>query len=321
MAAEHAHDHTHGHNHSDLFHTHAPAGKMKQAFFLAAIILIAEVVFGLLSNSLALLADAWHMLTDVLAIGLAWFALNQAKKKPNQKMTFGYDRAGIIAAAINGLTLIFITLWILYSAIERIRNPVEVGSWGMFAGAGIGVIVNLIIIFALNGEGDNLNVKAAMLHVIGDVGASIGVIIAGGIIYFTGWDIVDPIISVAIAIIVAFGAFKICKQSFSILMESTPKNMDIGDISKTIKSRNGVASLHDLHVWSLTSGKHMLSCHIVLEENIEPAEHQKMLRQIEHDLHHLGIGHVTIQIEDQSHHHEETTFCAMNHDHHHVHQH
>ncbi|WEG12147.1 cation diffusion facilitator family transporter [Pullulanibacillus sp. KACC 23026] len=123
MSHSHTHDHDHDHDHSGLFHTHAPAGKMKQAFFLAMIILVAELIFGLISNSLALLADAWHMATDVLAIGLSWYALVQAKKPANRYMTFGYERAGILAAAVNGLTLVLITIWILYSAVTRLMIP------------------------------------------------------------------------------------------------------------------------------------------------------------------------------------------------------
>ncbi|MFQ3544595.1 cation diffusion facilitator family transporter [Halobacillus rhizosphaerae] len=312
MAHQHEHDHDHhDHDHSDLFHSHAPAGKMKQAFFLAMIILAAELVFGILSHSLALLADAWHMATDVLAIGLAWFALHISKKSADKTMTFGYERAGILAAALNGLTLIGITIWILYSAIERIINPVDVGGWGMFAGAGIGLVVNLIIIFVLNGDEDNLNVKAALLHVIGDVGASAGVIIAGIIIHFTGWYIIDPIISLIIAVIIAFSAWNICKQSFRILMESKPKNVEIDQVIQTMKKQDAVADLHDLHVWSITSGKNALACHLVLKEDVPFSEHQQILRTIEHDLAHIGIGHVTIQIEDHNHPHEEDTFCAM----------
>ena len=131
MEHSHSHNHEHKHDHSGIFHTHAPAGKMKQAFFLAIIILISEIVFGIISNSMALLADAWHMATDVAAIGLSWFALVQAKKPPNKKMTFGYERAGILAAAINGLTLVAITIWILYSAIGRIIHPEPVTGLGM----------------------------------------------------------------------------------------------------------------------------------------------------------------------------------------------
>lgn len=313
-----SHDHHHDHDHNDLFHTHAPAGKMKQAFFLAMIILVSEVVFGLLSHSLALLADAWHMATDVLAIGLTWFALNQSKKSANKTMTYGYERAGILAAALNGITLILITVWILYSAIERMIHPVNVGSWGMFAGAGIGLVVNFIILFALNGEGDNLNVKAALLHVIGDVGASAGVIVAGVIIALTGWTIVDPLISVIIAIIIAFSAWNICKQSFRILMEASPSNVDMSEVAATIQSHENISGFHDLHVWCITNGKNALSCHLVLE-NVDHTKHQDILREIEQQLSQLNIHHVTIQIEDSAHPHKNNTYCSLDEDHAHVH--
>lgn len=321
MSHTHDHAHEHDHDHSGLFHTHAPADKMKLSFFLAMIILAAELVFGFLSNSLALLADAWHMATDVLSIGLAWFALNQAKKPANKNMTFGYERAGILAAALNGLTLIVITAWILWSAIHRIISPETVGSWGMFVGAGIGLVVNLIIIFTLNGEGHNLNVNAALLHVIGDVGASVGVIVAGIIIALTGWEIVDPLISVGIAVIIAFSAWKICKKSFSILMESTPDGVDLDKIAETITSIQGVEDVHDLHAWTITSGKNALSCHVVLDGQIAVSESQMILREIEKQLTDLNIGHTTIQVEDPNHPHEDSLLCNLENGNEHGHTH
>ncbi|MEC5270262.1 cation diffusion facilitator family transporter [Heyndrickxia coagulans] len=318
----HTNSHNHSHDHSNIFHSHAPSGKMKQAFFLAMIILVAEIVFGIISNSLALLADAWHMATDVAAIGLSWFALEQSKKSPNKKMTFGYERAGIIAAAINGLTLVLVTFWIFYSAIGRVINPEPVGSWGMFIGAGIGLVVNIFIIFRLKGDEENLNVKAALLHVIGDVGASAGVIIAGVIIYFTNWQIVDPILSVFIAILVAFSAWNIIKQSFRILMQATPQNIDLNALSEKIRSVNGVKSVHDLHVWAQTTGQNFLTCHAVLNENIKLSESRSILEKINEQLKMQGIQHSTIQIEDPNIPHEDTLICAeIQHSHDHEHDH
>jgi cobalt-zinc-cadmium efflux system protein len=327
MGHSHHHDHeSHGHDHSGILHTHAPAGKMKQAFFLAMIILIAEIVFGIISNSLALLADAWHMATDVAAIGLSWFALEQAKRPPNKKMTFGYERAGILAAAINGLTLVIITLWILYSAVGRILHPQPVTGMGMFIGAGIGLVVNLFIIFALNGEGDNLNVKAALLHVIGDVGASAGVIIAATIIYFTGWLIVDPLLSVAIAILVAFSAWNIIKKSFRILMQATPSNINLDEIAGKIKGITGILGVHDMHIWALGSGQNFLSCHVVVDENIPIKETQGILEEINKCLKSLDIQHSTVQLEGQSNSHKDQLICTeigqdQHHDHDHGHHH
>ena len=325
MGHSHDHSHSHDHDHSGLFHTHAPAGKMKQAFFLAMIILIAELVFGLLSNSLALLADAWHMATDVLAIGLSWFALVQAKKPADKQMTFGYERAGILAAAVNGLTLVIITLWILYSAITRMMHPEHVGGMGMFAGAAIGVVINLIIIFALNGEGDNLNVKATLLHVIGDLGASVGVIIAAILIHFTGLEIIDPILSVLIALIVAFSAWNIIKKSFAILMEATPKGIQLDEIANVIKSVPGISSVHDLHIWTLTGDRHFLTCHAVIEDGISLTGAHQLLTKINQELCKSGIQHSTIQLEDCSTSHSDDLICkdagghGHSHDHHHDH--
>jgi cobalt-zinc-cadmium efflux system protein len=327
MSHSHGHSHSHDHDHGGIFHTHAPAGKMKQAFFLAMIILIAELVFGLLSNSLALLADAWHMATDVLAIGLSWFALVQAKKPANKQMTFGYERAGILAAAVNGLTLVVITFWILYSAITRMMHPEHVGGTGMFIGAAIGVIINLIIIFALNGEGDNLNVKATLLHVIGDLGASAGVIIAAILIYFTSLEIIDPILSVLIALIVAFSAWNIIKKSFAILMEATPKGIQLDEIATHIKSVPGIAGVHDLHIWTLTGDRNFLTCHAVLEEGVSLTQAGQLLTKINFELGKSGIHHSTIQLEDCSTSHKDDLICkdagghTHSHDHHHDHDH
>lgn len=316
-----SHSHDHDHDHEDIFHNHAPAGKMKQAFFLAMLILAAELIFGILSNSLALLADAWHMATDVASIGLAWFALEQAKKTANKKMTFGYDRAGILAAAVNGISLVAITVWILYSAITRIMNPEPIGGIGMFIGAGIGLLVNLYIIFILNGEEDNLNVKAALLHVIGDVGASAGVIIGALVIYFTGWEAIDPILSVLIAILVAFSAWNIIKQSFRILMQAAPKNVEIDDLVETIKAISGVKSVHDLHTWTLTSGKNFLSCHVVLDKDYALSETQNVRQEITHQLEHKGIQHTTVQLEDPSTNHDDELICNHTFEHNHSHGH
>jgi len=306
----HHHDHDHHHDHGGLFHTHAPAGKMKQAFFLALIILISELVFGFISNSLALLADAWHMATDVAAIGLSWFALVQAKKPPNKRMTFGYERAGILAAAVNGLTLIVMTVWILYSAVGRIIHPETVTGMGMFIGAGIGLVVNLIILFALNGEGHNLNVKAALLHVIGDVGASAGVIIAGVIIYFTGWQIVDPILSVVIAIIVAFSAWNIIKKSFHILMQAAPYDLDLEEIAEKIKTVENVQGVHDFHIWELGSGQKFFTCHIVIPQNLRISETQEILDNVNKVLKTFDIRHTTIQLEGTNTTHKDQLICA-----------
>lgn len=305
----HDHAHAHDHDHGDVFHSHAPIGKMKLAFFLTLIILVVEVIGGYISHSLALLSDAGHVLTDIAAIGLSWFAMHQAQKPASEKFTYGYHRSGILAAFINALTLIVIALIILGEAYRRLQNPQPVESTWMFISASVGLIVNLYLGFGLSKE-ENINVKSAVLHMIGDALASAGVIIGGVIIVFTGWYVVDPILSVLIAFLIAFGAWKIVKQTVGILMEGTPSGISTEEVVKQIRSVKEILDVHDMHIWSITSGKNALSCHVVLKGDISLRESQIILRDIEHKLLHLGIGHVTIQMEDEEHPHDDSVICS-----------
>lgn len=309
MPENHNHQHGHDHDHGDVFHSHAPIGKMKLAFFLTLIILVVELIGGFISHSLALLSDAGHVVTDIAAIGLSWFAMDQSQKPASEHFTYGYHRSGILAAFINAMALIVIAAFILYEAIDRLRNPHPVGSTWMFISASVGLILNLFLGFGLNKE-ENINVKSAVLHMIGDAMASAGVIIGGVIILFTGWYMVDPILSVLIAILIAFGAWQIVKQTLRILMEGTPKGISLEEVMETIRSIKGVLNVHDLHVWSITSGKNALSCHVVLNNMTNFQESQVILRQIEHELLHVGIGHATIQMENEEHSHDESAVCS-----------
>lgn len=318
MSDKHNHNHDHGHDHGDVFHSHAPIGKMKLAFFLTLIILIVELIGGFISHSLALLSDAGHVLTDIAAIGLSWFAMHQSQKPASEKYTYGYHRSGILAAFINAMTLIVIAVVILYEAIDRFKNPQPVGSTWMFISASVGLIMNLYLGLGLSKE-ENINAKSAVLHMIGDAMASAGVIVGGIIILFTGWDIVDPLLSVLIACLIAFGAWKIVKQTVGVLMEGTPKGVSLEDVIEKIRSVKGVLNVHDLHVWSITSGKNALSCHVVLNNQITFQDSQVILREIEHKLQHQGIGHATVQLENEEHPHDESAICSTSeheHDHH-----
>lgn len=282
---------------------------MKTAFFLTVIILVVEVIGGLLSHSLALLSDAGHVVTDIGAIGLSWFALKQAEKPSDQKMTYGYYRSGILAALMNAIALILITIWILLEAYGRFQNPEHVTPTWMFISAGVGLLMNLYLGLGMRGEED-INVKSAVLHMLGDAAASAGVIIAGIIILFTKWYVIDPILSVLIAVLIAFGAWRIVKQTAGILMEGTPKGIDFEQVVQTIRQVPGVHDAHDVHIWSITSGKNALSCHIVLDGDMTVSESQKVLRDMESRLVQMGIGHVTIQTEDCEHPHEDSELCA-----------
>lgn len=296
--------------HNGHTHTHRMArNSLRLAFFLTVIILVAELVGGLLANSLALLSDAGHVVTDIFALGLAWFATVQAERPANARKTFGYHRVGILAALVNAVTLIVIAFAILLEAIQRFQHPEPVQPLIMFLAAGIGVVVNLIIGFGLLREGDNLNVRAAMMHVFGDVGASAGVIVAGIIILLTGWTIVDPLLSVGIAVLIAVGAWRILRETTDILLEAVPKGLSMLDLVRDMKSVQGVQDVHDLHVWCITSNMNALSCHALIDD-LPPSDSSAILHSLNTILSEkYHIGHATIQFECQPH---QETYCAVN---------
>ena len=296
--------------HSGHNHTHGLArNSLRLAFFLTLIILIAELVGGLLANSLALLSDAGHVVTDIFALGLAWFATVQAERPPNARKTFGYHRVGILAAMVNAVTLIVIAFAILLEAIQRFQHPEPVQPLIMFMAAGIGIVINLIIGFGLKKEANNLNVRAAMLHVFGDVGVSAGVIVAGIIIFLTGWTFVDPLLSVGIAVLIAIGAWRILRETTDILLEAVPKGVSMPGLVKDMKSVEGIEDVHDLHVWGITSNMYALSCHALIAD-VPPSDSSVILHSLNmmlSDKYH--IGHVTIQFECDPH---QETYCAVN---------
>jgi cobalt-zinc-cadmium efflux system protein len=272
---------------------------LKQAFFLTAVILLVESVAGVVSHSLAVLADAGHILTDVIALGLAWFAVEQAKRPADSRRTYGYHRVGILTAMINGATLIVIVGAVAIEAVRRFANPEPVQGGLVIVSALIAIAVNTFITFRLkSGESEhNLNVRAAMLHVLGDLAASVGVIAAGVVILVTGWYPADPILSLGIAALIAWSAIRIVLDTGNILLEGVPQGMDVDAIGGSIKDTTGVDSLHDLHVWALAPEQVALSCHIVVSEELL-AEGEHLVRRLEQTLcAAFGIGHTTIQVE------------------------
>jgi cobalt-zinc-cadmium efflux system protein len=296
--------------HSGHNHTHGMArNSLRLAFFLTLIILIAELVGGILANSLALISDAGHVVTDIFALGLAWFATVQAERPANARKTFGYHRVGILAALVNAVTLIVIAFAILLEAIQRFQHPEPVQPLIMFLAAGIGIVVNLYIGFGLMREANNLNVRAAMLHVFGDVGASVGVIVAGIIILLTGWTFVDPLLSVGIAVLIAVGAWRILRETTDILMEAVPRGLSMPNLVKDMKSVEGVLDVHDLHVWSITSNMYALSCHALISD-LPTSDSSAILKSLNTMLSEkYHIGHATIQFECDPH---QGIYCAVN---------
>ena len=249
-------------------HMHAMKRRtLRTAFLLTLVILAVEVAGGLLSHSLALLSDAGHTLTDVAALGLAWFAAAQAERPANARKTFGYHRTGILAAQVNALTLILMVGAIGFDAIQRLQHPEPVAQWLMLVAAAVGMSLNLYIGLGLRREGsDNLNTRAAMLHVFGDVGASVAVIGGGVIILVTGWYPADPLISLCVAALIAWGAWRILRASVDILMEATPKGLNVAQLVRDMVAVPGVRDVHDLHIWSIAGGMHALSAHVQITE-------------------------------------------------------
>lgn len=322
MSMGHAgHDHTHG----------MAKQTLRLAFFLTVIILVAEVTGGLLANSLALLSDAGHVLTDIFALGLAWFATAQAERPANARNTFGYHRVGILAALVNSLTLILITFWILWEAIQRFQHPEAVQPLAMFLAASVGIGVNLFIGLGLQKEQDNLNVRAAALHVFGDIAASVAVIVAGGIILLTGWNMADPLLSIGIAVLIALGSWHILRETTDILLEAVPKEINLSALVRDMMRIPGVADVHDLHVWCITNGMSALSCHAQIDD-LPPSQSIPILASLERMLlEKYRIGHTTIQFESNAHEGhcraDEGLYCQLkiaanhNHDHNHDHDH
>lgn len=320
-----------GHEHHNHSHTHGMAKQtLRLAFFLTLIILAVELTGGLLANSLALLSDAGHVVTDIFALGLAWFAAVQAERPANASKTFGYHRVGILAALANAVTLILIAIAIIWEAVQRFQHPEPIQPLVMFIAAGIGIIVNLYIGFGLHKEESNLNVRAAMLHVFGDVGASVGVIVAGLIILLTGWTIADPLLSVGIALLIAVGAWRILRETTDILLEATPKGISMTSLVEDIEHIKGVQSVHDLHVWSITSDRYALSCHTLID-NLPPSDSAAILQAMTNLLNEkYHIGHSTIQFESEAHEgaycEQRGLYCCMetvnehNHEHDHSHE-
>lgn len=249
-------------------HEHVPTGrKLRVAFTLTLVILAVEVAAGFRANSLALLSDAGHILTDAFALGLAWFATRLADRPPNERNTFGYQRSSILAALANAATLIVVAVVVTIEAVSRLPHPPAVQSGFVIGAALAALVVNAYIAQTLHGDGaGNVNVRAALLHVVGDIAASAGVILAGAIIAVWHWQIVDPLLSIAIAALIGYGAWRVLRDTLFILMEGIPRGVDLDAIRGAMLEVPGVQEVHDLHVWSLSDGFHLLSAHVLVPE-------------------------------------------------------
>jgi len=261
-------------------------------------VMVVEVIGGILSNSLALFSDAGHMLADGMSIMLSLVALQLAMRPPSSTKTFGLYRLEILAALINGTTLTLISAYILYQAYHRLAAPQAVESQTMLWVAFVGLVANGIAAWAMKRSSkESLNIRGAYLHVLGDILSSLGVIIGGLIIHFTGWYVVDPILSVIICLVILRGAYVLVKDSTNILLEAVPKDVDLEEVQKTLKSIPGVRDLHHVHLWTITSGMHALSAHVLVGD-IRMSRTGTMRQEINKLLlEKYRISHSTIQFE------------------------
>lgn len=300
--------HTHSHNgHDHEAHHHGPGARrghhhevgrrgLTFVLLLTAGFMVVEFVGGWLANSLALMADAGHMLSDVGALALSLFALRVAMRPPTPGKSYGYLRMEILAALANGVTLVVISLVILWQAWQRIRQPEPVEGGLMIGVAGAGLLVNLVAAFLLHrSSGHSLNVRGAYLHVLGDLLGSVAAILAAVIILATGWVLADPIMSCVVAALILIGSWRLVRESVDILLEATPPGIDLAAVARSIMEVPGVTGVEDLHVWTLTSGVIAMSGHAQITDL---ADYRRILDEIHRRMHDdFGIHHVTVQLD------------------------
>ena len=292
-----------GHQHAQVRAGHER--KLWIALCLTSSFMIAEVIGAFVTGSLALLSDAAHMMTDALALAIALVAIQVAKRAADRKRTFGYARFEILAAAFNALLLFAVAFYILYEAWQRLRAPAEIQSTGMLVIALLGLIVNLVSMRLLSSASDeSLNVKGAYLEVWSDMLGSIGVIIAALVIMFTGWGWVDSVVAAAIGFWVLPRTWTLLKESMNVLLQGVPHGIDIDQVEQGIRRVPGVEDVHDLHIWALTSGKNVLSAHLVAAPT--SGSEQQTLSLVTQLLHEqFDSSHVTLQVENAGFHHDE----------------
>ena len=286
--AEHKHDHGR--------RSEKSLTRLKTALGLTFVYMIAEAVGGWLSNSLALLADAGHMLTDVAAMTLTLFAFWFAQRPATSKKTYGYYRLEILAAFVNGIALVLLSIWIIYEAFERLQTPPEVRGLEMTLIAAGGLAVNIVAAYLLHSDHKHdLNMRGAFLHVMGDLLGSVAAIMAGVLILAFGWVWADAAGSVLISLIIIFGAWRLILDSVNILLEGTPRHISLDAVESAILETDGVSGVHDLHVWTISSGIDALSAHISHDDSVVHSDLLAVVRSKLHDR--FGIDHLTIQME------------------------
>ena len=276
-------------------HHHAEK-RLTVTFGITILILVAEFIGGILSNSLALLSDAGHVLTDAFALGLSIIAAKISRKPSDYRATYGYQRVGLLAAVINGLSLLAIAGFIFFESYERFISPPSIDIPLMIVVAAFGLAGNVLMALIIGREHEDLNIRSAWLHVLGDTLSSIGVIVSGAIIYFTHWAYADPLASVAIGIIIVVGGVRVVKEALVIFLEMTPKGLHAEEIAKRICDMPEVLGVHDVHIWSVAHRKVAFTAHIWAHDmKLSELEHTR--KEIETLLTGMGVGHMLFQFE------------------------
>lgn len=295
------HHHGHGHNHDHEENEARPVAGQKDlliALAITAFMMFAEIVGGILSNSLALLSDAGHMFIDNIALLLSFFAMKFATMPATEKKTFGFYRLEILAALVNGVTLVLISLYIIYEAYGRIIHPEPVQAKLMLIIAIFGLISNIVgAAILMKHRHTNLNIRGAFLHILGDAAVSVGVIVGGIVIIMTGWSLIDPILSILISCVIIYGAWELLKESVNILLESAPSHIAIENIAAEIAKVRGVREAYHIHLWTLTSGVYALSAHVLIDDQLVSGS-RELIEEIKKVLStKFNVAHSTIQLE------------------------
>jgi len=288
--------HSHAHHHSQ-----STGSVLVWSLVVTSAFVVIEVFAGIRAHSLALISDAGHNFTDALALGLAWLGFYLQSKPADETKTFGYHRAGVLSAFVNALTLVALSAWIIYESIARLTHPQFPDETVMMAVAALGLAMNGGIMLALKraSHGD-VNIRGAFIHMLGDALGSIAIIAGALAIRYTGWWQVDPILSILIALLIVWTAWDIIRESLNILLEGLPRGLRLCDVTCAMKATAGVLDVHDLHIWSLGSSAHALSCHVLIED-VPPSASDVILRRINGVLEEkFRIAHTTVQFEHVS---------------------
>ncbi|WP_030168818.1 cation diffusion facilitator family transporter [Streptomyces sp. NRRL S-813] len=309
MGAGHDHGHTHGAGGTAAA---AHRGTLRVALAITLALMVVEIIGGVLADSLALVADAAHMATDALGLGMALLAIHFANRPPSRNRTFGYARAEILAAFANCLLLLGVGGYVLYEAVQRFLSPAGTHGGLMIVFGLIGLVANSVsLTLLMRGQKESLNVRGAFLEVAADALGSLAVMISAAVILLTGWQAADPIASLAIGLLIVPRTVKLLRETLDVLLEAAPKNVDMAEVRAHILALDGVEDVHDLHAWTITSGLPVLSAHVVVSSEVLSAiGHEKLLHELQGCLgHHFDVEHCTFQLEPSGHAEHEARLC------------